>query len=104
MRTAAGRIAGESRVNITVRENEIVALQERHDLALATVGKIGSMEQGERCGRQQSFLLAAPRRRLNERREVPLRKVQAVAADFEPAFEEVKLRTFSGAVGAFDDD
>ena len=39
-----------------------------------------------------------------EGRGVPFGEVETVAADFEPAFEEIELRAFAGAVGAFDDD
>ena len=55
-------------------------------------------------GVSKPALLAAPRGRLDERRGVPLREVDAIAADFQPALQQIKLRAFSRAVDPFDDD
>ena len=45
MGAAAGSVASEGGVNVAIGEDKVVALEKRHDLALATVGKIGSVQQ-----------------------------------------------------------
>src|SRR5208283_385272 len=47
MRTATGGVARKRGVNVPVGEDEIVALEERHNLALAAVGKVRGMQQGK---------------------------------------------------------
>src|SRR5208337_2994374 len=59
--TAAGGITRKRGVDVTVGKDEIIALQKRHNLALAAVGKVRSMQQ-RKCGwRQQALLFAAAR-------------------------------------------
>src|SRR5207302_2317121 len=60
------------------------------------------MKERKRRGREESPLFAAPRRRFYQRRRIPLREMQPVAADFQPTLEQVQLRAFSRAVRAFD--
>ena len=103
-RAAAGGVARKRGVNVAVGQDEIVALQQRHDLAFAAVGKVGGVQQRKCRRRQQAALLSASRRGLHQRRRIPLGEMQAVAADFEPALQQIKLRAFARAVGAFDDD
>jgi len=104
VRAAARSIASEGGVDVTVGENEVIALEEGHDLALATVGKVGGVEERKSGWGEETLLFAAAGGGFYEGRGVPLGEVQAVAADFEPALEEVELRTLTGAVRAFDDD
>ena len=59
------------------------------------------MKQRERGRSQQPPLFAPARGGLHERRRVPLREVQPVSANFEPAFQQIKLRALPGAVCAF---
>ena len=86
LRTAAGAVACEGGVDIAIGEDEIIALEERHNLALATVGKVGGVKQRKGCRRQKAALFAATRGGFDERRRVPFGEVKAIAADFEPAF------------------
>ena len=104
MRAATGRVAGEGRIDVAVSKNKIVALQEGHDLTLAAIGEVCSMQQGEGGGSEEALLLAATGGGFNQRRRVPFGEMEPVAADFEPAFEEIELGAFSRAVGAFDDE
>ena len=104
MRAAAGRVAGEGRIDVAVRKNKVVALQEGHNLALAAIGEVCSMQQGEGGGSEEALLLAATCGGFNQRRRVPFGEMEPVAADFEPTFEEIELGAFSRAVGAFDDE
>src|SRR5258708_22261715 len=56
----------------------------------------------EKGGRgRQPPLLAAPRRRFHQRRGIPLREMQAVAPEFQPALQQIELRAFAGTVGPF---
>ncbi len=87
MGTAAGGIAREGSVDVTVGEDEIVALEQRHDLALAAIRKIGSMQKGEGGGSEKALLLAATGGGLDEGRGIPFGEVEAIAANFEPALE-----------------
>ena len=103
-RAAARRIARERRVDVAVGEDQIAAVEQRQDLALAAVGKIRGVQQRKRGRREQPALLAAPRGGFHQRRGIPLREMDAIAADFQPAFQQVELRAFPGAVDAFDDD
>ena len=104
MGAAAGGVAGEGGVDVAIGEDEIVALEEGHDLAFAAVGEVGGVEEREGGGGEEAFLFAAAGGGFYEGRGVPLGEVETVAADFEPAFEEIELGAFAGAVGAFDDD
>jgi hypothetical protein len=104
MGTAAGSVTGEGSVDVAISEDEIVALEEGHDLAFAAIGKIGSVEKREGGGGEKAFLLAATGGGLHEGRGIPFSEVETIAANFEPAFEEIELGGFAGAVGAFDDD
>src|SRR5581483_9278638 len=105
LRGAAARsVAGKRRVDIAVGENEIVALKERHDLTLAAVGEVGRVQERKGGRSKQTALFAAARCGFDEGRGVPLREMEAVAADFEPALEEIELRALAGAVGTFDHD
>ncbi len=101
---AASGVARESGVNVAVGEYEIVALEERHDLALAAIGEVGGVQQRKCRWREKTALLAAASRGLHEWRGVPLGEVQAVAANFEPALQKIKLRALARAIGALDDD
>jgi len=38
-RAAARRVPRERRVNVAIRQHQVIALQQRHDLAFATVGE-----------------------------------------------------------------
>lgn len=62
------------------------------------------MQQGKCGGRQQAPLFAATGGRFHQRRRIPFGEVDTVAADFKPAFQEIELGAFPGAVDAFDDD
>src|SRR6516225_9226745 len=53
MRTAASRVAGKGGVDVAVSKNEVVALQEGHDLALAAVGEVRRMQQGKGSGSEE---------------------------------------------------
>jgi len=86
LRTAAGTVAREGGVHVAIGEDEIIALEERHNLALAAVGKVGGVKQRKGCRRQKAALFAATRGGFDERRRVPFGEVKAIAADFEPAF------------------
>src|SRR5580704_8397755 len=86
-RAAAGGVARECGVDVAIGQHEVVALEQWHDLTLATVGKVGSVQQRERGGCQQAALLSAAGRGFHQRRGIPLREVQAVAADFEPSLQ-----------------
>src|SRR3984893_1079532 len=57
-RTSASAIPRERGVDIAIGENQIAAMQQWHDLTLATVGKICRMQKRERGGRQQAALFA----------------------------------------------
>ena len=104
MGAAAGGVAGEGGIDIAIGEDEVVALEQGHDLALAAVGEIGGVQKRESGGSEEALLFAATRGGLNEGRRVPLGEMETVAADFEPAFEEIELGAFARAVSTFDDD
>ena len=104
MRTATCSITRKRGVDIAIGEDEIVTLEERHDLALATIGKIRGVQQGERGWSEEPFLFAAARGGLYQRRRVPLREMKAETADFQPALQKIKLRALAGTVSAFDND
>src|SRR5260221_7987642 len=87
LRASAGAVTREGGVNIAVGEDEIVALEERHNLALATVGEVGGVEQRKSCRREEAALLAATSGGFDQGRRVPFGEVKAIAADFEPAFQ-----------------
>jgi len=101
LRAVARNIARERCVNVPVGQDEVSAVEQREDLALAAVGKIGGVQERKRGGRKQTALLPAPGCRFHKWRRIPLREMQAIAADFEPAFEQVELRALPGAVYAF---
>jgi hypothetical protein len=101
---AASGVAGESGIDVTICEDEIIALKEGHDLALAAIGEIGSVQERKGSGSKEALLLAATGGGFDEGRRVPLSEMETVAADFEPTFEEIKLCTFTGAVSALNDD
>ena len=102
--TIARHVARKRRVNVTVRQHQVSAVQQRQDLPLAAVRKIGGMQQRKCRRRQQPALLSAPRGRFHQRRRIPFREMQPVAADFQPPLQQVQLRAFPGAVDPFDDD
>jgi len=77
-------------------------VQQGKNLALAAVGKIRGVQQRKRGGGQETALFPAPGGRLDQRRGVPLREMQAVAADFQPALQQIELGAFAGPVDAFD--
>ncbi len=100
---AAGRVAREGGVNVAVGENQVAAVQQRHDLAFAAVREIGGVQQGERGGGQQPALFSAAGGGLHQRRGIPFGEVDAIAADFQPALQQIELGAFSRAVNPFDD-
>jgi len=104
MGTATSGVTGEGSVDVAIGENEIVALEEGHDLAFATIGEVGGVEERKRGGREEALLFAAAGGGFYEGRGVPLGEMEAIATDFEPTLEEIELGAFARAVGAFDDD
>src|SRR5260370_63112 len=47
MRAAACGVAGEGGVDVAIGEDQVGALKQRHDLALAAGGKIGGVQKRE---------------------------------------------------------
>src|SRR4029077_8358961 len=104
MGAAAGSVAGKGGVDVAIGEDEVVTLEQGHDLAFAAVGEIGGMQKRERGGSEEAFLFAATRGRFNQGRRVPLGEMETVAADLEPALEEIELGALAGTIGTFDHD
>jgi len=102
-RASAGHVARECRVDVTVGENEISAVEQREDLPLAAVRKIGRVQERKCHRRQQAPLFPAPRRGPDQRRRIPFGKVNPVSADLQPALEKIELCAFAGAVNSLDD-
>src|SRR5580704_15769348 len=75
-RAAASGIASEGGVDVAIGKDEVVALEQRHDLTFAAIGKVGSVEQREGGRREQTALLAAARGGLHQRRRIPLGEMQ----------------------------
>ena len=103
-RAAPGRIARERRVDIAVRQNQVAAVEKRHDLPLAAIGEIRGVQQRKCRRRQQPALFPAARGGLHQRRRIPFREMDAISADFQPALQQIELRALSRAVDSFDDD
>ena len=101
-RAAAGGVARERRVDVAVRQHQIAAVQQRQNLPLAAVREIRRVQQRKRGRRQQPPLLPAPRGRFHQRRRIPLRKMNAVAADLEPALQQIELRALPRPVDSLD--
>jgi len=91
LRTAAGTVAREGGVHVAIGEDEIIALEERHDLALAAVGEVSGVKQRKGCRCEESTLFAATSGGFDERRRVPFGEMKAIAADFEPTLQQIKL-------------
>jgi len=86
LRAAAGTVTREGGVDVAVGEDEIVALKERHNLALTTVGEVRGVKQGKSCRREETALLAATSGGFDERRRVPFGEVKAIATDSSQRF------------------
>ena len=76
-------------------------MKKRQDLTLAAVRKICCMQKRKGGGRQQAPLLSAARCRLHQRRRIPLREMDPVAANFQPPLQQIQLGAFPRAVDTF---
>jgi len=101
---AARDVAGERRVDVSVRQDGGPRLQVRDDPVGEPVGEVGRVQQAERRRRQEVLLLAALGRLPDEVRRVPLGKYNLMPARFEPLVQELDLRALAGAVDPFDDE
>src|SRR5439155_16576056 len=84
LRAAARAVTGKRGVDVAVSEDEVIALEERHNLALAAVGEVRGVKQRKSCRREEATLLAATGCGFDERRRVPFGEMKAIAADFKP--------------------
>src|SRR5580704_17126031 len=100
-RTSTSAIARKCGVDIAVGENQITAVQQRHDLAFTAVSKICSVQKRKRRRCQQAPLFAPPGCRVHEWRRSSLCEVVTLAADFEPAFQQVEWGVLPGTVNPF---
>ena len=73
-------------------------------MAFVAVGEIGRVNQTESRRREELALFAFGRGFLDEDGRIPLSEKDAVAFEFEPAFDEVDLGGFAGAIQTLDSD
>ena len=99
---AARRVARERGVGVAIGQHDHPGLERRNDVVEQAVGEIGRVQQAERHRRQRVLLLPGLRRRLDERRRVPLGDEDRLAGGAKPLRQQRQLRRLSGPVDAFD--
>ena len=103
-RATADGVARESGENVAIAQHDVAGAQQRNELPLVTVRKIGGMDQAESRGREQLALFAFAGGGFDEVRGIPLAEKNLQPLHFEPASQQVNLRGFPGAIEAFDRD
>ena len=103
-RAAAHGVSCERGENIAVAEHDVTGAQQRHQLAFVAVGEIRGVDEAEGGGREQFAFFAFAGRGLDEFGGIPFAEKNLQALQFQPAFEEVDLCGFAGAVQPLDRD
>ena len=103
-RAAADDVAGEGGEDVAVAQDDVAGAQQRHQVALVAVGKVGGVDEAEGGGREQLALLALAGGGLDQLGGVPLAEIDFELLQFEPALEQVDLGGFPRAVQAFHGD
>ncbi len=85
---AAGDVAGEGGVGITVGADNGAGAHKGQDVALGAVGKIGGMDEAEGGGSEHLLFLAAAGGFVDDRRGVPFAERDGEAARSQPAAEK----------------
>ena len=101
---SANDIPSEGREDVPVAEHQIPRLEQRQELALVAVGKIGGVDEGKRGRRQQVLLLALAGGAFDQCRRIPLAEEDFESAHLQPALEEVNLGGFARAIEPLDGD
>ncbi len=100
----AGHVAREGGVGVAVGADDRAGADQRQDVALGAVGKIGGMDQAESGGSEHLLLLAAARGFVHQRGRIPLAESDGEAARAEPLAQQRNLRALARAVDSLDDN
>src|SRR5207247_8264761 len=87
----ADRIARVGSKDVTIAKDEVTRAQQRNQMTLVTIRKIGRVNQAERSGGKQFPLLAFAGGGFDDLRGVPFAEIDLVPLQFQPAFEQINL-------------
>ena len=87
----ADGIARQRGEKVAVGEDDIAGAEEREDLPLVAIGEICGVDERERGRGEKLALFAFGGGLFDKNGGIPLGKENAVAFEFEPAFDEVNL-------------
>ena len=101
---AANGVARKRGENIAVAQDDVTGAQEGKELALVTVREIRGVNEAEGGWGKQFAFFALGRGVFDEGGGIPFAEKNLEALEFEPAFDEVNLGGFAGAVQTLDGD